>query len=181
MNSGNKTNLLKALSVPIVILVLFVLAIVGIYIIRNIYYGEPTLVLDNPDISTTNEGKIIITGTTDRNSKLVINDQIVTLEKDGTFNYPAALKDGENKIIVTTEKKSNKKRMTNEKIVIKGKANIQAPTIVTLNNTVPNGKLANSGPKEDFAIIYLILIIFSLFFFRKSLRKKHRLKYELFT
>ncbi len=65
---------------------------------------KPKLDISSPgDNSKTNKEDIIISGSTDKETSIKINDQPIIVDADGKFTSSVRLKSGENKIVITAE------------------------------------------------------------------------------
>ncbi len=65
----------------------------------------PKLTVDAPaDNTSINDGthKVTVTGLTDEDMKVTVNDRIVVIKSDGSFTYSVPLNDGENKLTITS-------------------------------------------------------------------------------
>lgn len=77
--------------------------------------NKPKLVIDKPENESTNthDKKIQISGKTDPDAELLINDRWMTLKTDGSFSYNFDLKDGENKFTIkATDQAGNSENKT---------------------------------------------------------------------
>jgi|GEM_PF-6544689 len=172
-----KTSVWKALIVPGVIILLFVLAILGIVFIRGQFTDEIKVETALPEISTTTEEKTTITGKTDPKATLIINGEKVRLEKNGDFRHVIILKSGENKIVLESRKGDNSKSIS--RVIVR---ETQEPIATnTSGNSFYSGELANSGPKENFAIFIITALSISVVFYYKSLLGLKKPSYKHFT
>ncbi|HTK03425.1 MAG TPA: Ig-like domain-containing protein [Alphaproteobacteria bacterium] len=80
---------------------------------------NPDLTLDSPaDGSSffgTQQRQVTIQGTTEADSKVTINDRIISVDENGKFQYTTTLNDGENKFTVKT---SDQAGNTTEKTLV---------------------------------------------------------------
>lgn len=101
-------------------LALFFIAIIGIYTYYQIDYflQTPKLNIQEPtDYTEVSVNKVNITGQTDPENIIYINNQPLTTDKNGNFSTPIQLQNGYNIIKVTAKNKIGK-TITSTKIVV---------------------------------------------------------------
>jgi cytoskeletal protein RodZ len=108
-----KTTLLAGVTL---IFTLFVAYLVFQY---RILVGPPPLTLTEPKVSTTIESTIEVSGSTDPESTISVNGQLVALEKGGKFAFRLSLIEGENIISVTATNKFGKTKTLTKTITRK--------------------------------------------------------------
>ncbi|MBU0647566.1 DUF4115 domain-containing protein [Patescibacteria group bacterium] len=106
------------------------LLIIGIYTYYQInhFMQTPTLQIAEPaDYIEVSVNKIQITGQTDPNNTIYINNQPLTIDKNGNFSTPVQLKSGYNIIKVTAENKIGR-TTTATKVVVANLNQTDQPT-----------------------------------------------------
>lgn len=178
----NPTPLWKTLMIPIILLVVFILAIFGVLKLQESFKKPLKLEVSLPDSTTTTEEKINVTGSITKGALLKINDETITTDTEGNFSYQSYLSPGENKISFITES-ANSEPVTVVKYVTRN-----GPSLITDIGTPAKAakrtdSLSSSGPKETIGFIGLTGIIFSLYIFGISRKKKSKSlsDYKLFT
>ncbi len=176
-----KTNIWQALAVPGVILFIFALAILGIIFIRGRFLYEPKFTTTLSEISTTTKETSTISGKTNPKAKLEINGKVVKIDKGGNFSYVLALNPGQNRVAFTQNNGPGSKTIKTERIIVR-EMKVSTGT-ATLQTGQPNyrGNLSNSGPKENFAILFITLLFISLIYYYKSHASLKKPGYKLFT
>ena len=71
----------------------------------------PELELTYPetDKASVHEEKIVLTGKTETEATLVINERLVIIDREGNFEYPISLKEGDNEVSLSVEDKAGNK------------------------------------------------------------------------
>lgn len=83
---------------------------IGVYFSWNLWtlYRSPMLVLDLKDDIMTHDSFITLSGVTQKESHVFINNAEISLNKDGTFQNRIALTEGLNAIEIKSVNKFNK-------------------------------------------------------------------------
>ncbi len=77
------------------------------------YTGAPPLVIDQPtDLFRTRENTIEISGSTDPEAVLSVDNKTVALDKGGTYRFRIPLNSGENKVTIVAASKFGKTKST---------------------------------------------------------------------
>lgn len=92
----------------VIALVVFVFTLLGAYLFYQyqILTGPPELSVSSPVNQTTDQDTIEISGITDPQATISINDQMVALDKGGIFSLRLPLQEGDNTITIISTGKS---------------------------------------------------------------------------
>lgn len=101
----------------IVLVVIICLAYLGVYIKRII--EPPVLTIDLINDLAIEENYIFINGQTETEAEVLINDELVLIDKEGNFNKKINLKNGLNNITIVSQKKYSRKNIIERKILVK--------------------------------------------------------------
>lgn len=104
----------------IIAVLALVFTLFGGYLIYEyrILTGPPNLVIDQTDSSfSTNLDTFEISGITDPEATISVNDHLVVLDKGGTFSFRVPLTEGENSIIITATSKQGKSVTTTKTVI----------------------------------------------------------------
>lgn len=99
-----------------------ILTVFAAYLIYqyHILTGPPPLSVTLPfDNFVTSETTVEVSGVTDPEATLSINDQLVILEKGGRFAFRVPITSGENTLLIVASSKSGKMSTVNRKVVLK--------------------------------------------------------------
>jgi hypothetical protein len=180
---GNQTSMSiwKQLLVPVVLLIIFSLAIWGIVRLQKNFQEQPTLDVSLPDISTSTEENINITGKVTSKAELMVNNKKILVDKDGNFSYLLALNQGENKVVFKA-KQGQSDPVIVEKIINREAKAVKAPAAGAPSETVKAESLAASGPAENMGIVGLAGLLLSYLIYRKTAKGRFNLvSRKLFT
>lgn len=114
----------KALVIPrviIVLLIVFVLVALSSYLIYEVsnFIQPPDLVVDNlPDQMTTKEHSVIISGSVEADTQVLINGQVIITDKEGHFQETISLRTGLNTIKIIAKKAHSKERIIYKQILV---------------------------------------------------------------
>ena len=101
----------------VLIIISFVLAYIGWSV--NKIISPPDLFLYQPENNlTTTENNILITGKTEPEVTLLINEHPILSEKDGSFEKLIYLQKGKNTLKITAQKKYSKKNIIYREIIV---------------------------------------------------------------
>ena len=75
---------------------------------------ELALTFPEEERSTVHEEKVNLTGKTETEATLIINERLVIIDREGNFEYPINLKEGDNEIMLVVEDEAGNKT---EKII----------------------------------------------------------------
>jgi transcriptional regulator with XRE-family HTH domain len=85
----------------------------------NAIISPPTLIVENPAIDIiTNEKEILISGKTDPEAEITINDKMVLADSQGDFSKKIYLKSGLNTIVIAAQKKYSRRNEAIKKILV---------------------------------------------------------------
>jgi hypothetical protein len=177
------------IALPIFLLVVFVLAIIGLYNMVKGFSNVPQLALKNPAQTTTTSDKVVVSGQADPHSNVTVNGKAVVLDAVGNFNYTYKLNDGKNSIKVVAQKslttKNNTKTfiVTRNEPVVQNAAQSTVKSITGVSSTSSVSELSTSGPVDSFwGAFGITAILASLFMLRKSKSDKFKgYSFKVFT
>lgn len=82
--------------------------------------GPPFLKVENPDDQfNTSSSEIIVSGSTDPEAKIIINDQEIQVDQNGKFSQTITLSDNVNTIIITAVSKRGKESKVERTVFVK--------------------------------------------------------------
>lgn len=86
----------------------------------HILTGPPELLLTEPkDNVATSQESILVSGRTDPEATLLVNDQQVVLDKGGQFSFRVSLNPGENKVKIVAVTKSGQQAVVMRSVTLK--------------------------------------------------------------
>ncbi len=184
-----KKTILQQIATPLILMVLFALAIFGVMLMNGNLKNPPKLEVDGATEITTTKDTYQISGKVDPKATLRIEGKRVTPEKDGSFKYTVKLKQGVQAVDLTTAKwystQSKKITITRsliEPVVVAVTAPVTAPQSVASGTTEANGALSTSGPKENvFGAFGLACVAVGFMIYRKSVKYTQKGAYKPFT
>jgi cytoskeletal protein RodZ len=108
--SFNITDLINPNSLIIIVISLILLGLFS-YIAIQFYnfQKEPVISITNPDQQSIeiSEPTITISGETEKDTTVTVNEDKATVKDDNTFEYPYSLKEGNNTIIIKSVRNNN--------------------------------------------------------------------------
>jgi len=163
----NGKDIWKEFATPIMLLILFVIAIFGVFGLSKSMTKKPELSLISGDNIVTDQSEVPITGVVKNTSKLTINDKTVAVGQDGSFSTTVPVNVGENNVSVVagnTPKVTQSVKVTREEV---------AKAITATSTELSGSNLTTSGPVENvMGSAGLAAIIMSLAIYYKSKRWK---------
>lgn len=158
-------DLWKEFAMPLMLMVLFVVALFGVYGLSNTFSKAPTIELISGSDIVTDQADVPITGVVKNTSKLSANGREVSVSADGGFSTVIPVSLGENNVELVAGDKNQAK--TNVRIVREE----VAKAITATNTGITSSDLADSGPVETFFGSFgLAALILSLVVYRRSVR-----------
>lgn len=158
------SDIWKAMAMPMGLLVLFVVALFGVYGITKNLRKPPTIDIISGSEIVTDQAEVPVTGVVHNTGKLKINDKDVTVAADGGFSAVVPVSVGENTISIAAGNNSQ------AKTTIKVTREVVAKSITATSTT--SGNLTTSGPVEtvmgSFGLASLVL---SMIVYRRSVRQ----------
>jgi|AntAceMinimDraft_4_1070372.scaffolds.fasta_scaffold06991_2 cytoskeletal protein RodZ len=106
------------------IIIFLLVFIFGFYIwthINNILKPPKLVIISPQDGMITEENQININGTTEKETKITINEESIKINKKGFFNQNIILSSGINTIIISAESKHGKKTIETINIILKNR------------------------------------------------------------
>jgi hypothetical protein len=169
MNEQAQTPIWRQLLIPLVLLIVFVIAVWGVINLQGSLKAEPKLDVSLPDLSTSTEGNVNIAGKVTPKTDVSVNDKAISVGDDGNFSYIYVLSPGENKLIFKAEKDG--KEAAVEKIVTYSAPVANKPS-QSIGGAEGTDSLATSGPAENVGILGLVGVISSLWLYLRSRKKQ---------
>lgn len=161
----NGSDFWKAFAVPLGLLILFVIAILGVYGLSRNFVKPPTVDLISGKEIVTDQTEVPVTGVVHNTSKLKINGKEVPVSDDGGFSAVVPVNVGENTITIAAG--NNAQAKTDVKVTREEPAKAITATSTTADN------LTTSGPVETMMGSFgLAAILMSLMVYRRSVRQK---------
>lgn len=163
----NGKDIWKEFAAPMALLILFVIAIFGVFGLTKTMTKKPELSLSSGDNIVTDQSEVPVTGVVKNTSKLTVNDTPVAVGQDGSFSTSVPVSIGENNVSVVagdSPKVTQNVKVTREEVA---KATTSASVDANGND------LTTSGPAENaMGSVGLAAIVVSLAIYYKSRRQK---------
>ncbi len=158
-------NLGREFAFPIFLLIIFVIALFAVFNLTKNITKPPFITLTSSNDIVTDQTSVPVTGTVKNTSALSVNNQKVTVGKDGSFSTTTPVNIGDNTINVvagSSTKVTQTVKVMREEI---------AKAITATNSESGGSNLTTSGPTENVMGSFgFAAIIVSLVIYRKSKR-----------
>jgi len=103
-----------------VIFTLVIIFFVYLWFQYRFLVGSPFLEVSQPiDQLNTTSSEVVVSGRTDPEAKVSINEQEITVDQNGQFSQQIKLSDGANNIVVTATSKSSKQTKLQKTVFLK--------------------------------------------------------------
>lgn len=153
-----------------VLLILFVVAIFGVFGLTKSSTKVPVITLVSGDNIVTDQSEVPVTGIVKNTGKLTVNDKPIVVSQDGSFSTLVPVNLGENKVTIIAGSES---KVTQDIKITREEPEKAITATSTTATTAGDSNLTTSGPVENvMGSAGLAAILMSLAIYRKSKRWK---------
>jgi hypothetical protein len=186
-----KKNLWQEMLTPILLLIVFVIAIFGVVNLNKSLKNPPKLTISGPTSVSTTAEKLVVSGQVDPKAKLTVNGKVVKADKSGGYSYTTTLKEGAQTVEVIAVRffSEHKEKVTITRTPVETK--VAATPAETPSKTVASGAvipasttsdLSDSGPVESVMGAFgLASLLVCFYLYRKSSKNTLKSSYKAFT
>jgi hypothetical protein len=131
------------------------------------------------DNATVSASKVSVKGTTDKGDSVTVNDQPVTVDKDGNFSTSVALSDTDNFVFIKARSSAGKETVIERKVVYtpggqtasaqpQKNSAAAAQQQTAKNNAAATVQLGKTGPEDPFVFLGIAAIGAGYYQLRRS-------------